>query len=81
MNDFLIVFNKQGRILADIIDKRTDVERSDLDIYPLLTNCTLDIICGIASFNRWILICHRWFDSLIVYLQKKNDRIRNGNRN
>ena len=46
MNDFLVVFNKQGRILRDIIDKRTDEERSDLDIYPLLTNCTLDIICG-----------------------------------
>lgn len=45
----MVVFNKQGRILCDVIDKRSDEERSDLDVYPLLTNCTLDIICGIIN--------------------------------
>lgn len=45
LDDFVEVFNKQSRILCDVIDKRLE-SHDVLDVYPLFTNCALDIIMG-----------------------------------
>ncbi|KAI9563477.1 hypothetical protein GHT06_010940 [Daphnia sinensis] len=45
LNSFVDVFNNESRILCDILDKRIGNEISELNIYPFVTNCTLDIMC------------------------------------
>jgi cytochrome P450 family 4 len=49
LNSFVDVFNEQSRILCGIID---DICQSfadgkgQMDVFPLVTRCSLDIICG-----------------------------------
>jgi hypothetical protein len=49
LNSFVEVFNEQSRILCGIIG---DICQSfadgkgEMDVYPLITRCSLDIICG-----------------------------------
>lgn len=58
LNSFVDVFNNESQILCDLLDKRigNEDEISELNIYPFIANCTLDIMCGM-----WILIF--FFDS------------------
>jgi hypothetical protein len=55
LNSFVDVFNEQSRILCGIID---DICQSFpdgkglIDVFPLITRCSLDIICGNISFSR-----------------------------
>ena len=43
--DFVQVFNEQSQILIEQLHDALKVE-NELDIYPFITRCTLDIICG-----------------------------------
>ena len=49
LEEFLHVFNEQSRVLVDLLDKKVN---QDFDIYPYITNCTLDIICGRLFFKK-----------------------------
>ena len=50
LDDFIDVYNNQGRILCGLLAELCQpfMEESEriVDVYPLLTRCTLDIICG-----------------------------------
>jgi len=46
LEDFVQVFNEQTDILITRL-KRAAEEMDDFNIYPFITRCTLDIICGI----------------------------------
>ncbi|XP_042897915.1 cytochrome P450 4V2 isoform X2 [Parasteatoda tepidariorum] len=43
LKDFQPIFNKQSKILADILDKHTHDDF--IDIVPFITLCSLDVIC------------------------------------
>lgn len=45
--DFLEVMNEQGSILLDKLEKHVDKE--PFDVFPDITLCALDIICGKSS--------------------------------
>ena len=45
LEDFVQVFNEQSQILIEQLHDALKVE-NELDIYPFITRCTLDIICG-----------------------------------
>lgn len=45
LEQFVQVFNEQSRILVNLLDDKAD-ENEIFNVYPYITNCTLDIICG-----------------------------------
>ncbi|XP_057376934.1 cytochrome P450 4C1-like [Daphnia carinata] len=47
LNSFIDVFNNESQILCDLLDKRigNGDEIAELNIYPFIANCTLDIVC------------------------------------
>lgn len=45
LEDFVHVFNEQSKILVEKLSKKVD---QDFDIFPFITLCTLDVICGKA---------------------------------
>lgn len=44
LEQFLQVFNEQSRVLMNLLNEITESEI--FNVYPYITNCTLDIICG-----------------------------------
>lgn len=49
LDDFIDVFNAQSKVMCDLLDelcKPEDENKRLIDVYPMLTRCTLDIICG-----------------------------------
>ncbi|XP_032789185.2 cytochrome P450 4C1 [Daphnia magna] len=55
LNSFIEVFNEQSRILCGILDDMcaSFAERkAEIDVYPYLTKCSLDIICEAAMGTR-----------------------------
>ena len=49
LNSFVDVFNEQSRILCNILGETCDSfpeGKADIDVYPMITRCSLDIICG-----------------------------------
>lgn len=49
LDRFLGSMNEQANIMVDIISSRIDHSQLDntvIDVVPVLTACTLDIICG-----------------------------------
>lgn len=49
LNSFVDVFNEQSRILCGIIEEicQSFTEgKGEMDVHPLITKCSLDIICG-----------------------------------
>jgi|688.fasta_scaffold557720_2 hypothetical protein len=51
LEDFVQVFNEQSQILIEQLHDALKVE-NELDIYPFITRCTLDIICGQFMFIK-----------------------------
>lgn len=48
LNDFITVFNDQAKILVDILkENQKNPELNEFDVIPYVSNCTLDILCGI----------------------------------
>ena len=45
LEDFVHVFNEQSQILVDKLNQ-VAVKEKDFNIFPFITLCTLDIICG-----------------------------------
>lgn len=45
LEDFVHVFNEQSKILVEKLSKEVG---QDFDIFPFITLCTLDVICGKA---------------------------------
>ncbi|XP_057367282.1 cytochrome P450 4C1-like [Daphnia carinata] len=55
LNSFIEVFNEQSRILCGILDDvcASFAERkAEIDVYPYLTKCSLDIICEAAMGTK-----------------------------
>ncbi len=50
--DFVHVFNEQSRILVDKLDQAINESEQGFNIYPFITRCTLDIICGMPD-RHW----------------------------
>jgi hypothetical protein len=44
LEEFIHVFNEQSAVL---IEKLNEKVGQDFDIFPFITRCTLDVICGI----------------------------------
>lgn len=50
LNDFITVFNDQAKILVDILkENQKNPELNEFDVIPYVSNCTLDILCGILT--------------------------------
>lgn len=45
LDGFFDVFNRNANILVEQINKRLP-EQKEIDIIPLVSRCTLDVICG-----------------------------------
>ena len=43
LEDFVHVFNEQGAVL---VEKLKETTGKQIDIFPFITSCTLDVICG-----------------------------------
>ncbi len=50
LEDFAHVCNEQSAFLVEKLNKKTGQE---IDIYPFVTLCTLDVICGKQSFCKF----------------------------
>lgn len=48
LDGFFDVFNRNSQIFVEQISKRI-LDENEVDIYPMTSRCTLDIICGIIS--------------------------------
>ena len=46
LEDFMVVFNENAGILVDILEKEFLNAQTPKDIFPYITRCALDIICG-----------------------------------
>lgn len=48
LNDFIEIMNKESLVLSKVLKKQLESQEEDqeIDIYPLVADCTLDIICG-----------------------------------
>ncbi|RWS20637.1 cytochrome P450 monooxygenase-like protein, partial [Leptotrombidium deliense] len=67
LHDFVPVFNEQGYVLVDKM-KSIAEQGKPIDIVPIVTACTLDIICGNYNFKRITIniievVCKRNFIS------------------
>ena len=47
LEDFLHVFNEQSAVLVGKLHEKVGQQ---IDIFPFITLCTLDVICGKRSF-------------------------------
>lgn len=47
LEEFVDVFNSAGDILVRKLAEQCD--KSSVDIYPFVTRCALDIICGMSA--------------------------------
>ena len=52
LQSFMEVFNEQSMILVEKLGKYADKSET-VNIFPLVTHCVLDIICGIFSLLYW----------------------------
>jgi hypothetical protein len=46
MADMMDIFNQETFILNHQIEKALQAGGTDMDVYPLVSRCALDIICG-----------------------------------
>ncbi len=46
LEDFVQVFNEQSAVLVERLNEKVG---QDFDIFPYITLCTLDVICGTAT--------------------------------
>ena len=60
LGDFCDVFFRNAEILVEqILNRLADCQ--EIDIYPLISRCTLDVICGKFLFTIWFVLfqcCH-----------------------
>ncbi len=61
LDNFFDVFNKNAEILCEQLAKVTKTSTSgefkeDVDVFPFLKKCTLDIICG--KSGAYTVNCH-----------------------
>ena len=54
LTDFLHVFNEQSAVMVRQLQEQVD--KPVFDVFPYITLCALDIICGNFSFCVFILI-------------------------
>lgn len=56
LEDFLDVFNKQSQVLvkklAEVHQEMTDKGEENINIFPYVARCTLDIICGTITLGN-----------------------------
>lgn len=64
LEDFVPVFNEQASIMVQCLtrDKRDQPDGETFNMYPYITKCTLDIICGKIISN--------WYDCAPCILAK-----------
>ena len=56
---FFDVFNEQSRALVDFLQEKVQQEAGQaIDIFPVITKCALDIICGKFG-QKWKVSSHR----------------------
>lgn len=56
LGSFLDSFNRQSKIMCGILDKQCQGSKKEMDIYPFITRCSLDIICG--RILNFVSYCH-----------------------
>ena len=54
LEQFVDVFEADGDILIEKLSKESG--NKSVDIYPYVTRCALDAICGNFFFNFWFLL-------------------------
>nr|BAV93942.1 cytochrome P450 4GL1v2 [Chamberlinius hualienensis] len=73
LENFLLVMNEQSKILVQVLEKQSQQNvNSDFDIYPLISRCTLDIICETAMGQG----VHAQLNADSEYLNAVNDLTR-----
>ena len=68
LEDFLQVFNEQSKILIEKLDAAMKTHQKGFDIYPFITRCTLDIICGMPSYIELYLINTTLLEIYVTYI-------------
>jgi|688.fasta_scaffold468355_1 cytochrome P450 family 4 len=53
LDGFFDVFNRNSQILAEQINKKL-LDVNEVDIYPMTSRCTLDIICGTCVLEYFL---------------------------
>jgi hypothetical protein len=48
LEEFIHVFNEQSAVLVEKLGEKVG---QDFDIFPFITRCTLDVICGKYSLS------------------------------
>lgn len=46
LEDFIHVFNEQSQVLIGKLNEKISKTGNELDVFPFITLCALDIICG-----------------------------------
>ena len=74
LNSFVEVFNAQSRILSGIIGdicQSVPGGKSEMDVYPLIAKCSLDIICGKRSFsfNHFLILDSTIINADVCFLE------------
>lgn len=72
LEDFVVVFNEQSHILVDKLRRVASNEHNNFDIFPYVTRCTLDIICGALSIHSWLNLINETFILIIESAMGKN---------
>ena len=67
LEDFIHVFNEQGAVLAEKLKGKVGQE---FDVFPYITRCTLDVICGKLADKTFWHINH-----LLLLLMKNNAKM------
>jgi len=49
LEDFMDIFNEQSSVLVKNLEK--EVDRDSFNVFPYVTLCTLDIVCGEFEFD------------------------------
>lgn len=67
LEQFLEIFNKQSKILVEVLEQKADGEL--FDVHDYIARCTLDMICGKKN-NIYSLIDKH--DLILFLLTKSN---------
>ncbi|GAB6023572.1 hypothetical protein CHUAL_008343 [Chamberlinius hualienensis] len=79
LNEYVTVMNKHANIFVEIIEKRSQQANQPFDVYPYVSNCTLDIVCETTmgeAVNTQGNDDTEFIDAIRVALQIIHTRIR-----
>ncbi len=65
LRDFIPIFNEHAEILIEVLEKsRCQSKGEAIDIFPFMTKCALDVVCGKKKFCFFFHIKNRFAQKL-----------------